>query len=83
MTQIAHYFISNSSRAYRSEIALFRHERETADDCWMVEARAGASTLYEVVGPSDRVTVTADLCEALDTFRTRGAQDLHSITVVD
>jgi hypothetical protein len=83
MTQNSHYFISNSSHAYRSEIALFRHERATADDCWMVEARAGASTLYEIIGPGDRVTVTADLGEALDAFRTRGAQDLHSIAVMD
>ena len=83
MTQNAHYFISNSSRAYRSEIALFRHEKETADDCWMVEARAGASTLYEVVGPGDRVIVTDDLGAALDAIRTRGAKGLHSIAVVD
>jgi hypothetical protein len=83
MTEIANYFISNSNRAYRSEIALFRHEKATADDCWMVEARAGASTLYEIVGPGDRVTITAHLDEAWDTFRARGANDLHSIAVAD
>ena len=83
MTDIANYFISNSNRAYRTEIALFRHEKATADDSWMVEARAGASMLYEIVGPGDRSTITADLGEAWDTFRTRGAQDLHPIAVVD
>lgn len=83
MTQNSNYFISNSNRAYRSEIDLFRNEHMTAEDCWMVEARAGASTLYEIVGPGDRLTVTADLDEAWDTFRRTKALEMHSIAVVD
>lgn len=83
MTQIANYFISNGNRAYFSEISLFRYEKVTADDSWMIEAHAGASTLYEIVGPNDRVIVTTDLGQAWETFRARGAQDLQSIAVVD
>ena len=79
----SNYFIANSSRAYRSEIALFRHERETAEGCWPVEARAGATKLYEIVGPGDGLTVTADWDEAWARFVSTKAQAINTIPVVD
>ncbi|MES2292022.1 MAG: hypothetical protein V4527_01855 [Pseudomonadota bacterium] len=83
MTATAHYFISSSNRAYRSEISLFRHEKAAAEDCWMIHARAGASRLFEIVGRGERVTVTAYQSEAWKRFKKDKALELHSITVVD
>lgn len=77
------YFISNNNRAYRSEIALFRHERETAENCWSVEARAGATMLYEIIGPGDRTSITDDLGAAWDMFLATGAESIFGIPVVD
>jgi hypothetical protein len=79
----AHYFIANSNRAYRSEISLFRHEGETAADCWMVQASAGAAMLYEITGPGDRVSITADLGEAWERFARTKAEEINAIPVVD
>jgi hypothetical protein len=79
----ANYFMGSDSQAYRSEISLFRHTGETADDCWMMSARAGAKMLYEVVGPGDRISITADLAEATAKFLRTEADGFHSIPVVD
>jgi hypothetical protein len=83
MHTVSHYFIGNDNRAYRSEISLFRYTRETADDCWMVEAQADATMLYEIIGPRDKVSLTVDLGEARDLFLSLGAQEIHGIPVVD
>lgn len=76
------YFISASSQAYRSEISLFRHERETSDDCWIVSARPGVSVLYEIVGRDDSIAVTDDLGCAMDRFLKESAVEIHAIPVI-
>jgi hypothetical protein len=81
MSATVSYFISNSSRAYRSEIALFKHERETADDCWVVQAAAGATILYEIIGPGDRIAVTTNLAEAWQSFHDQGSEAINGIPV--
>lgn len=82
MTNNARYFLS-AHRAYRSEIALYRHECITAEDCMVVQAQLGAHTLYVVEGRRGEVSVAADLGRAWRAFRRTCALELHSIAVVD
>ena len=79
----ANYFIANNNRAYRSVPTLFRHERETAADCWMVQASSGAMMLCEIVGPGDSVSITVDLDEAWKRFANTKADEINAIPVVD
>jgi hypothetical protein len=82
MQKNASYFISGSNRAYRSEIALFRNEKLTADDCMVVQAPQGASQLYIVEGRRGSLSVSADLAKAWKTFlRVQAPRTLQSYAV--
>jgi len=82
MQKNVRYFISFNDRAYRSELALFRHERSTAGNALIVRAPAGASQLYMVEGRRGGLSVTEDLEKAgAKLCRIRGVA-LTSIPVV-
>jgi hypothetical protein len=85
MTDTARYFIGSDNRAYRSEISLYRHLGETADDCLAIKARPGADTLYEVVAHrGGGLTFSADLADAWNRFSgISGPKSLHTLPVVD
>jgi hypothetical protein len=49
----------------------------------MAEASAGAAMLYEIIGPADRIQITADLGEAWEWFARAKADEINALTVVD
>lgn len=80
MPKSASYFICGN-RAYRSEIALFRQERITAERCARVKARPGLSQLHLVEGSRGGLSVWDDAQKALQAMVRRRGRGLVSIAV--
>jgi hypothetical protein len=81
MQKSASYFISGT-RAYPSEIALFRKERITAERCAVLKAPAGLCELYLVEGPRGALTAWADGAKALKVMIRCNGRRLISIPVL-
>lgn len=80
MENLVRYFVS-VDRAYRSEIALFREERVTAEYCAVIEAPEGTQQFFAVEWAAS-VSIWADMNEAFGVMVREKAQRMHSIDVM-
>jgi hypothetical protein len=81
MQKLASYFISGV-RAYRSEIALFRHEGITAERCAILKAPPGLAWLYLADDARGEISAWESASRALDVMLRRHGREVISIPVI-
>jgi hypothetical protein len=74
------YFVS-IDKAYRSEIALYREERVTAEYCAIIEAPEGTKVFYAVEVKPGAISIWTDMQDAFEAMRQTKARRLHTIAV--
>jgi hypothetical protein len=74
------YFVS-VNRAYKSEIALYRQERVTAEYCAVIKAPEGTKEFYAVEVRPDTISIYTDMTQAFAAMVSQKATRLVTITV--